>query len=73
MCVLKLPHKLFELFDCARRHCIWRKVIDGDAKMPSLVAWYLICRPKNKGGLGKSQRTEPGTASKVSSQVHAQR
>lgn len=52
MCVLKLPDKLFDLFDRARRNCLWRKVIDRDARTHSLAAWHLVCRPKKKGGLG---------------------
>ena len=46
MCVLKLPLKLIEIFDRARRHCLWRKEIDRDAKTHSLAAWDLVCRPK---------------------------
>ena len=52
MCVLKLPLKLIDIFDRVRRHCLWRKVTDRDAKTHSLAAWDLIYRPKKKGGLG---------------------
>lgn len=52
MCVLKIPDKLFDLFDRSRRNCLWRKVVDRDARAHSLAAWQLVCRPKKKGGLG---------------------
>ena len=52
MCVLKLPLKLIDIFDRARRHCLWRKEVDRDAKTHSLAAWEMVCRPKKKGGLG---------------------
>lgn len=52
MCVLKLPLKLIEIFDRARRHCLWRKENDKDAKTHSLAAWNVVCRPKKRGGLG---------------------
>lgn len=52
MCVLKMPDKLFDLCDRARRNCLWRKVIDRDARTHSLAAWHLVCKPKKKGGLG---------------------
>ena len=52
MCVLKLPDKLFDLFDRARWNCLWRKVMDRDARTESLAAWHLVCRPEMKGGLG---------------------
>lgn len=52
MCVLKLPIKLIKLFDRARRHCLWRKVLDRDARTHLLAACELVCRPKQKGRLG---------------------
>lgn len=62
MCVLKVPLKLIDAFDRARRHCLWRKVLfffehwrkvlDRDARTHSLAAWDLVCRPKQKEGLG---------------------
>ena len=44
--------QIIEIFDRARRHCLWRKVTDRDARAHSLAAWDLVCHPKNKGGLG---------------------
>lgn len=52
MCVLKIPEKLLKCFDHARRHCLWRKVRDRDVHTHSLTSWDMVCRPKNRGGLG---------------------
>jgi hypothetical protein len=52
LCVLKIPLQIIEFIDRARRHCLWRKTEDRDEKTYSLVAWDLVCQPKNKGGLG---------------------
>lgn len=67
-CVLKLPDKLFDLFDRARRNCLWRKVTDRDAHTHSLAAWDLVCRPKKKGAWDhKPQNTKPSPTSKIHS------
>jgi hypothetical protein len=47
---LKLPPGIIDVIDRARRHCLWKRK-DKD-KINSLAAWDLVCRPKNKGGLG---------------------
>ena len=39
------------VIDRARRHCLWRKK-KADEKAHSLASWEMVCRPKNKGGLG---------------------
>jgi hypothetical protein len=44
--------KIFEFCDRARRHCIWRKFVDGEEKCQSLASWDRVCQPKDKGGLG---------------------
>ena len=49
MCVIKIPDKILDLFDRARRHCLWRKTQDINVNAHSLAAWHLVCRPK-KGG-----------------------
>src|SRR4051812_29791766 len=33
------------------RHCLWRGSNMED-KIPTLVAWSTVCRPKKQGGLG---------------------
>jgi hypothetical protein len=40
-----------DVIDKARRNCLWRKRKD-DEKVHSLASWDMICKPKNKGGLG---------------------
>jgi hypothetical protein len=52
MCTLKIPLKIFEFWDRARRHCLWRKMVDGEEKCHSLASWEMVCQPKSKGGLG---------------------
>jgi hypothetical protein len=37
--------------DKYRRHCLW-KGGDINSKKPPLVAWNMVTKPKNKGGLG---------------------
>jgi hypothetical protein len=49
MLSLKLPPRIIEVIDRARRHCLWKRK-DKD-KINSLAAWDMVCRPKNKGGL----------------------
>jgi hypothetical protein len=41
---------LILVLDRARRHCLWKRK-DKD-KVNSLAAWDMVCKPKNKGGLG---------------------
>ncbi len=52
MCSLKIPKKVIDHIDRARRHCLWRKSSNLSANSHSLAAWDLVCRPKSKGGLG---------------------
>jgi hypothetical protein len=42
---------VIDVIDRARRNCLWRKRKD-DEKVHSLASWDMICKPKNKGGLG---------------------
>lgn len=50
MYTLKLPKKVSEVIDMARRNCLWRG-LDGSAKDKALVAWKRVCAPKDKDGL----------------------
>jgi hypothetical protein len=47
---LRLPPGIIAVLDRARRHCLWRK--KDKHRVNSLAAWDMICKPKNKGGLG---------------------
>ena len=52
MCSIKLPPKILEHLDKLRRYCLWAKNTDDGHKVVYLAAWPLVCRPKEKGGLG---------------------
>ena len=47
---LLVPAGILKQLERIQRQCLWRK--HRDEPSPSLEAWDLICRPKNKGGLG---------------------
>ena len=47
---LLAPAAILKQLERIQRQCLWRK--HRDEPSPSLAAWDLICRPKNKGGLG---------------------
>jgi hypothetical protein len=50
MLSLRLPPAIIEVIDRARRHCLWRR--KDKEKVNSLAAWDMVCKPKEKGGLG---------------------
>ena len=52
MCSIKLPPKILEHLDKLRRYCLWAKNTEDGHKAMSLAVWGLVCRPKEKGGLG---------------------
>ncbi|XP_073360069.1 uncharacterized protein [Aegilops tauschii subsp. strangulata] len=47
---LAIPAGILKQLERIQRQCLWRK--NRGEPTPSLAAWDLICRPKNKGGLG---------------------
>jgi hypothetical protein len=51
MCSLDIPHGIIKQLNRIIRHCLWsdRK---SDSKGKSLAAWDMICKPKQKEGLG---------------------
>lgn len=51
MCTFLIPKGVIEQLDKYRRHLLWRGQ-DLIKKNPPLVAWDLVCRPKQEGGLG---------------------
>jgi hypothetical protein len=50
MLSLNLPVGILDVIDRATRHCLWRK--KDKNKVQALPAWDMICKTKNKGGLG---------------------
>jgi hypothetical protein len=48
---LKIHKSIIKIADRSRRHCLWAKEEDSSSTQ-SLAAWSLVCRPKQKGGLG---------------------
>ena len=50
LCSLHIPAGIIKQLKRIQRQCLWRKYGKDSGK--SLAAWDLVCRPKNKGGLG---------------------
>jgi hypothetical protein len=50
MCMLKLNKTIVKTIDRGRRHCLWAK--KDKERHNSLAAWEMVCKPKDKGGLG---------------------
>jgi hypothetical protein len=50
LCSLHIPAGIIKQLERIQRQCLWRKYGQDSGK--SLAAWNLVCRPKNKGGLG---------------------
>lgn len=50
LCTLHIPPGIIKQLERIERQCLWR----GNSETPrqSLAAWALVCRPKDKGGLG---------------------
>jgi hypothetical protein len=48
---LKIHKTIIKIADRSRRHCLWARDEDSNSSH-SLAAWSLVCRPKQKGGLG---------------------
>jgi hypothetical protein len=42
---------VIEIIDKARRRCLWWKYKNKE-RVNSLDAWEIVCKPKDKGGLG---------------------
>jgi hypothetical protein len=51
ICTLKIPVSTIKQIDIYRIHCLWRGN-DTNSKNPPLVAWSMITKPKDSGGLG---------------------
>ena len=50
LCTLHIPLGIIKQLDRIFRQCLWRG--NTDTPKQSLAAWDLVCRPKDKGGLG---------------------
>jgi len=52
MCTIKLPKGVIDNIDRARKQCLWRGNDAERKKGGNLVAWEIVMKPKEKGGLG---------------------
>jgi hypothetical protein len=52
MCSIQINPKNLEHVEKIRRHCLWNKKTEDGEKCNSLGAWDMVCKPKEKGGLG---------------------
>ena len=50
ICTLDIPIGIIKQLERIQRQCLWRG--NSDTPKQSLAAWELVCRPKDKGGLG---------------------
>src|SRR4051812_16157132 len=50
LCSLHIPAGIIKQLERIQRQCLWRKYGKDSGK--SLAAWDMVCKPKNKGGLG---------------------
>jgi hypothetical protein len=48
---LKVHKTIFKIVDRSERHCLRAKE-ENTSSVHSLAAWFLVCHPKQKGGLG---------------------
>ena len=52
MCTIKLPKGVIDNIDRARKQCLWRGNDNDRKRGGNLVAWEIVMKPKEKGGLG---------------------
>ena len=50
LCSLSIPPGIIKQLERIMRQCLWRG--NSDTPRQSLAAWDMVCRPKEKGGLG---------------------
>lgn len=51
MCYLDIPITIKKQIIKYLMHCLWRSP-DMEDRRPAMVAWNMVCRPKDQGGLG---------------------
>jgi hypothetical protein len=44
MCSIKINHKILEIVEKIRRHCLWNKKSEDGEKCNSLTAWDMVCK-----------------------------
>jgi hypothetical protein len=52
MCTIEINPKILQHVEKIRRRVLWSKKTDDGDKCLSLAAWDMVCKPKDKGGLG---------------------
>jgi hypothetical protein len=52
MCSTEINPKTMEQIERLSWRCLWEKKKDDSQKSFSLAAWDMVCKPKDKGGLG---------------------
>jgi hypothetical protein len=52
MCSIRIPPKILAHLDKLRHLGLWRRKTDQGETSNSLAAWMMVCKPKQKGGLG---------------------
>jgi hypothetical protein len=50
LCSLEIPPGILKQLDRTLRQCLWRDNVDTQKQ--SLAAWEMLCKTKDKGGVG---------------------
>jgi hypothetical protein len=52
MCSIKINPKILVHSEKNMMHCLWNKKTGDGEKCNPLAVWDMVCRPKDKGGVG---------------------
>jgi hypothetical protein len=52
MSTKEINPKTLEQIERIRRRCLWKRKTENGDKCFSFASWEMVCKPKNKGGLG---------------------